>query len=195
MITGFLKNKRMEPSTGRHNIGGVPARRSWIPLKDRETVLMMHEITVSCINATNPVRFGLPKFDLGKKQGSWFGKKTSSWSRICTNRIVGSPAKHRHRQTQTDRHRQTDTDRHRHRHTHKDRHRQTHRLEAKRRRVNGDVRNSRRYKRLTTRPQKCGKRDTQKALVDKSAIMYVVSAYVLCHVCAQIFFVVLAHYA
>ena len=35
MITGFLKNNRMEPSTGRRNdIGGVPARRSWIPPKD-----------------------------------------------------------------------------------------------------------------------------------------------------------------
>ena len=33
------------------------------------------------------------------------------------------------------------------------------------------------------------------ALVDRSTIMKVVSAYVLCHVCAQIFFVVLAHNA
>ena len=33
------------------------------------------------------------------------------------------------------------------------------------------------------------------ALVDRSTIMNVVSAYVLCCVCAQIFFVVLAHYA
>ena len=61
MITGFLKNNRMEPSTGRRNIiGGVPARRPWIPLKDRETVLMMYEIAVGCINVTKPVRFGLP---------------------------------------------------------------------------------------------------------------------------------------
>ena len=36
MITGFLKNNRMEPSTGRrNNIGGIPASRSWIPLKNR----------------------------------------------------------------------------------------------------------------------------------------------------------------
>ena len=35
MITGFLKNNRMELSTGRRdNIGGVPAGRSWIPLKN-----------------------------------------------------------------------------------------------------------------------------------------------------------------
>ena len=34
MITGFLKNNRMEPSTGsRDNVGGVPAGRSWIRLK------------------------------------------------------------------------------------------------------------------------------------------------------------------
>ena len=46
----------MEPSTGRHNdIGGVPSGRTWIPLKDRETVLMMHEIAVDCINVTEPV--------------------------------------------------------------------------------------------------------------------------------------------
>ena len=51
MITGLLKNNRVEPSTGRRdNIGGVPAGRSWIPLKNRETVLMMHEITVGSIN-------------------------------------------------------------------------------------------------------------------------------------------------
>ena len=67
MITGFLKNNRMEPSTGRRNVGGVPARRAWIPLKERETVLMMHEIAVGCINVT--------KFDHRKNQGSWFRKK------------------------------------------------------------------------------------------------------------------------
>ena len=91
MITGFLKNNRMEPSTGRRNdIGGVPTGRAWIPLEDRETVSMMHEITVSCINVTNPVRFGLPKCDHRKNQGSWFGKRTCSCTRIRTNRIVGS---------------------------------------------------------------------------------------------------------
>ena len=56
MITSFLKNNCMEPSTGgRNNIGGVPARWAWIPLKDRETVLMMHEIAVNSINVTEPV--------------------------------------------------------------------------------------------------------------------------------------------
>ena len=78
-VTGFLKNNRMELSTGcRDNIGGVPAGRSWIPLKNRETVLMMHEIAVSCINVTKPVRFGLTKFDHRKNKGSWFRKRTSS---------------------------------------------------------------------------------------------------------------------
>ena len=91
MITGFLKNNRMETSTGRrNNIGGVPARRSWVLLKNRETVLMMHEIAVGCIKVTKPVRFGLPKFDYRKNQGKWFRKRTSSCTRICTNRIVGS---------------------------------------------------------------------------------------------------------
>ena len=83
MITGFLKNNRMEFSTGRRNdIGGVSARRAWIPPKNSETALMMHKIAVRCVNVTKPVRFGLPKFD--------HKKITSSCSRICTNRIVGS---------------------------------------------------------------------------------------------------------
>ena len=47
VVTGFLKNNCMELSTGSgDNVDGVPARQSWIPLKNRETVLMMHEITV-----------------------------------------------------------------------------------------------------------------------------------------------------
>ena len=67
MITGFWKNNRMEPSgSGRNENGGVPARRAWIPLKDRETVLMTHEVAVGCVNASKPVRFGLPKFDHGR---------------------------------------------------------------------------------------------------------------------------------
>ena len=44
-------------------------------------------------------------------------------------------------------------------------------------------------------PQKCEKRNTHMTLVDKRAIMNDVSAFVLCCVCAQIFFVVPAHYA
>ena len=35
MITGFLKNNRMIPSASRCNdIGGVPARWAWVPLKN-----------------------------------------------------------------------------------------------------------------------------------------------------------------
>ena len=91
MITGFLKNDRMKPSTGScNNIGGILARRAWIPLKNGETVLMMHEIAVSGINATKPVRFGLAKLDNGKNQSPRFRKRTISCTGICTNRIVGS---------------------------------------------------------------------------------------------------------
>ena len=68
MITGFLKNNRMELPTGRRN-NIVPARRSWIPLKNRETVLMMHEIAVGCINVTEPVRFGLRTRARGSGKG------------------------------------------------------------------------------------------------------------------------------
>ena len=44
MITGFLKNNRMELSTASgDNISRIPARRTWIPLKERKSILMMHE--------------------------------------------------------------------------------------------------------------------------------------------------------
>ena len=51
MITGFLKNNRMELSTGTgDNVGRISSRRAWIPLKEGKTKLMMHEITVSCVS-------------------------------------------------------------------------------------------------------------------------------------------------
>ena len=65
----------MEPPTSRcNNLGGVPAW-TWVPLKHRETVLMMHEIAVNSINVTEPIGFGLPKFDHRKNKGSWFREK------------------------------------------------------------------------------------------------------------------------
>ena len=66
----------MKPSTGsRNDIGWVPARQAWIPLKDRETVLMMHEIAVRSINVSEPVRFGLPKFlTMGRTRARGLGK-------------------------------------------------------------------------------------------------------------------------
>ena len=75
MITGFLKNNRMKLTTGsRDNVSRVPARRPWIPLKDKETALAMHGIAVGCVNVTKPVRFGLTKFDQRKNKGSRLGK-------------------------------------------------------------------------------------------------------------------------
>ena len=69
MITGFLKNNRMELSkSSRDNVGGVPAGQSWIPLKNRETVLMLHEIAVNSINVSEPVRF-----DHGEDRAGGFG--------------------------------------------------------------------------------------------------------------------------
>ena len=39
MITGFLKKNRMKLSTDRRNdIGGVPARWAWIPLRNRDGI-------------------------------------------------------------------------------------------------------------------------------------------------------------
>ena len=91
MITGFLKNNRMKLSTGSgDNVGRISARLAWIPLKKGDAELMMHEITVNSINVTEPVGFGLTKFDQRKNEGSRFRKRTSPCTRICTNRIVGS---------------------------------------------------------------------------------------------------------
>ena len=91
VITGLLKNNRMKPSASRCNdIGGVPARWAWVPLKNRETLLMMHEVTVRSINVSEPVRFDLAKFDRGENQGPRLWKKSTSPMRVCTDGIVGS---------------------------------------------------------------------------------------------------------
>ena len=64
VITGLLKDNRMKLSASRcDDIGGVPARWAWVPLKNRETVLMMHEVTVRSISVSEPVRFDFAKFD------------------------------------------------------------------------------------------------------------------------------------
>ena len=54
MLVGFL---RAEPG---------------IPLKEGKTKLMMHEITVGCINTTVPFRFGLTRVDQRKNEGPRF---------------------------------------------------------------------------------------------------------------------------
>ena len=91
VITGFLKNNCMKSTTGSgDNVSRISARRPWIPLEARKTILMMHEITVGCINVTVPIRFGLTKFDQRKNEGSWFRKRASPCTRICIDRIVGS---------------------------------------------------------------------------------------------------------
>ena len=64
VITGFLKNNCMKLTTGSgDNVSRISARQAWIPLKEGKTKLMMHEITVGCINITVPLRFGLTKVD------------------------------------------------------------------------------------------------------------------------------------
>ena len=91
LITGILKNNRMKLSTSRRDdVGGVPARRTWIPLKNRETELVMHEVTVCSINVSMPVRLALPEFDHGKNQGPRLRKRTTSRTKVCTDGIVGS---------------------------------------------------------------------------------------------------------
>ena len=48
---------------------------------------MMHEITVSGINVTNSVWFGMAKSDHGEYQGSWFWNRTSSRTCVSTDCI------------------------------------------------------------------------------------------------------------
>ena len=89
-------------------------------------------------------------------------------------------ATHTHTNTQHD-HQQRHTP---HNTTHNITRRQRQKLEAKRQCVNADTQLI--SKRLTE-PQRCEKGDTHMTLADRSAIMNVVSACVLCCVCAQIF--------
>ena len=94
VIIGFLKNNCMEPTTGSgDNVSRISARRAWIPLKEGKTKLMMHEITVSCINTAVPFRFGLTKVDQRKIEGTRFGKRTGPCTRICNSKIVRSHQK------------------------------------------------------------------------------------------------------
>ena len=92
VITGFLKNNCMKFTTGSgDNVSRISARRAWIPLEEGKTKLMMHKITVGRINITVPIRFGFTKVDQRKTEGSRFRKRTSPCTRICIDRIVGSP--------------------------------------------------------------------------------------------------------
>ena len=91
MITDFLKNSRMELSTGSgNNVGRISARRAWIPLKKGKTELMMHEITVSCTKTIVPFSFGLTKMDPRKNKDTRFRKRTSPCTKICISKIVSS---------------------------------------------------------------------------------------------------------
>ena len=86
VITGFLKS--MKPSASRcDDVGGVLARWAWVPLKNKETVLMMHEVTVRSINVS--VRFDLAKFDHGENKGPRLWIRSTSRTRVCTDGMVG----------------------------------------------------------------------------------------------------------
>ena len=81
----------MKPATGCHNdIGRVPARRPWIPLKEGKSELMVHEIAVNCVNGTKSVGLGLPKTDHGKNHCPWFGEEACVCTKIGANRVMGS---------------------------------------------------------------------------------------------------------
>ena len=91
IIACFLKANRMKPSASRCNdVGGVSARWAWVPLKNWETVLMMHEITVRSINVSEPVRFGMDKSDHGVYQSARLWKRYTSRTWVCTDCMVGS---------------------------------------------------------------------------------------------------------
>ena len=48
----------MTTSTSGCNDLGVPACWTWIPLQKRETILMIHKITVCAVEVAMPSRFG-----------------------------------------------------------------------------------------------------------------------------------------
>ena len=75
VVAGFLRDDSMKPSTGRcDNLGGVPACWVWVPLKHRETVLMMYEITVCVEKRAVPAGFGLRNTRHRKYRGHGFRK-------------------------------------------------------------------------------------------------------------------------
>ena len=64
--------------------------RAWVPLWKGKTELMMHEITVSCIKASVPFRFGLTKVNQRENEGTRFRKRNRPCTRICNSKIVRS---------------------------------------------------------------------------------------------------------
>ena len=91
MVAGFLKDYCMKPTTGgRDDVGRISARRAWIPLKERKSELMVHEVDVSCGNGTKTIGLGLPKIDHGKNHCPWFGKEACVCTKNGANRVVGS---------------------------------------------------------------------------------------------------------
>ena len=56
VVTGFLQDDC---------VCGIPARWSWIPLRNGETLLMMHEVM------TKSSRFGLPNTDHKQDHRPW----------------------------------------------------------------------------------------------------------------------------
>ena len=91
VITGFLWDNRMKPTASRrNNLGGVPACWAWVPLKHRETVLMMHEVTVCIVEVAMPRWFGKPAYrNIGKivSMGFWNGPTSTG---LGTDGKVGS---------------------------------------------------------------------------------------------------------
>ena len=60
MVTGFSKDNCMKPTTGgRDDVGRISARRSWIPLKEGKSELMVHEIAVNCGNGAKSGGLGV----------------------------------------------------------------------------------------------------------------------------------------
>ena len=80
VITGFLWDNRMKPTASRrNNLGGVPACWAWVPLKHRETVSMMHEVTVCIVEVAMPRWFGKPEYrSIGKIVSMGFGNGPTS---------------------------------------------------------------------------------------------------------------------
>ena len=81
----------MKPSAiGGNDLGGIPARWSWIPLQNGEAILTMYEVTARIVNVAKSSRFGLSKTDHRQDYRPWLRERATSSTWVCTDGGVSS---------------------------------------------------------------------------------------------------------
>ena len=95
VVAGFLKDNRMKSPAGRRkDMRGILACWAWIPLKNREAALVVHEVAVCVEKGAMPAGFGLRKThhrqNVGHRFREWFATGASSFSDegLCSRRAV-----------------------------------------------------------------------------------------------------------